>query len=1223
MQKSLNIQIAFNAKTGKLEVVNQKLSSLKNKSNSAKKGVDGLKRSFDNFLPSIKSLAAGALAGIGLEKALRSIITTGADFERTMLSVKAKTGATSTEFDALTTKAKELGSSTEFSSKQVAEGMDFLSMAGFNTEQILGSVNSVMDLATVGMTDLGVASDIASNILSGFSMNTEETARIVDVMAKATTSANTNIPELGNAMKYVAPIASGLGVSLEEATASIMSLSNAGIKGEQAGTTMRTMLNSLAAPTKTAKDSLNALSISVSDLSNKNGELRPLSDIVGILNSKMQGLSQTAKANALKNIFGTEAMSGAIVLLKEGKTGLENYTTSLENAKGAATDMAEIMRSGVGASMDSVSSAAEGVLLSIFDLMKEDLKGWLDSASSALQSMKTWIDTNKSAISSMVSAVKTVGAAFAVWRVSSWIGFLTSMSSGFIGMGAGALGAVTKVRLLSGALNLLKANPIGIALTAATAAYTYFSSESENAEEKTKNLNSAVTAQGVALNKSKSALEGLLDAKKAIIANEKLDAEKKAILLKRIEDNIKRTTTYQKLLSDGKKIVTSATDHAIKETKRKSEAIKRANDSMLKQQEKAETELLKHLNKMHDDYFKTKVEKLNDWTNAQVKEINKTIKNEKKKNEALATLGDIAYKKYSDLEEKKSQKAKAETLTQEKIYDASVTEIGRKYGLGFTGIDTAFGSLTNSINEKTLGLSDTLTSRKGGLTKIGIDFSNRFANIVTSFDGTTGSIIDGVKDLGVSMAKNALTMVFNNSWADGWENSEKGFVEKLFKVDIPFLKFSEGTIWGNGNYGVVSGNSPFYGDDLRNDTIPALISPGEAVIPRSAVEANSDIVSMLISGARLGNFANGHAPSGLSGSNIESAQLSMTDGVFGLKGGGILGKIAKPFKKIFSFVKKIISKIGKVLWKIASPVLKPLMKNPALGFLAQIGMAMTPWGAALIPEMLTADLTSAGMTLASGGNLKDALGSAGISGMIAGAGSAVSSLIKTGSLPTSDLTAWETIKKFPSDIVDNLHGKYSSTKEAFNKITDVADLNGEFGTNMNQLSFDNMKKGFFKVGDYVSSWSSDKFEYLTSFFKNPARIFQYIIDHIKDVLKNMVMSITDISVGKFQPSLDIISNQTPLNMAPQIHAFAEGGIATKATLGVFGEAGDEAIIPLNRFHEVIEDKKMQARMKRIENKFDRMIYLFDQNLKFERKEYSATSELIRLKTIELKAGGLI
>lgn len=283
-------------------------------------------------------------------------------FEDTMADVKALTkNITAEDFTLLEAKAKELGATTEWSATQTAQGMTFLAKAGFDTKQQLGAMAGVLGLATAGNVDLATSSDIASNVLSGFSIEAHKMGMVSDVLAKTFTTSNTDLVMLGETMKYTAPIASGLGASITEVSALAGKLGDVGIQGSMAGTSLRQMYTRLSAPPTEAKKALTALGVSAYDAK---GKFKGMPNIIGELNEAMKGMSEDAKAEKLKHIFGMTALSSGIALLKVGKKGLLDYQSTLDKSVGTTANIQKIKLQTTAGQFKLLSSAMEGLSIS-------------------------------------------------------------------------------------------------------------------------------------------------------------------------------------------------------------------------------------------------------------------------------------------------------------------------------------------------------------------------------------------------------------------------------------------------------------------------------------------------------------------------------------------------------------------------------------------------------------------------------------------------------------------------------------------------------------------------------------------------------------------------------------------------------------------------------------------------------------------------------------------
>lgn len=317
-------------------------------------GFSAIEASRDLKRIQIAALAVGSavVAGIGAS------VGVAANFEQAMARVKAVSGATEEEFGRLEATAKQLGATTQFSSAQAAEGMNYLAMAGFKTNEIIGAMPSVLNLAAAAQIDLGRSSDIVSNIMTGFGLTAEETGTAVDVLVKTMTTANTDLPQLGEAMKYVAPVASSLGLGIEETAAAIAKMSDAGIQGSQAGTSLRAALLSLANPTGQTSDAIERLNIKVTD---SEGKMKPLPELIGHIAEKLEGMTDTQKTATAAQLVGTEAASGFVSLLKVGEDSLRDYTKELENSGGTAERVAKTQMDTLIGAFKEFQSAAEAL----------------------------------------------------------------------------------------------------------------------------------------------------------------------------------------------------------------------------------------------------------------------------------------------------------------------------------------------------------------------------------------------------------------------------------------------------------------------------------------------------------------------------------------------------------------------------------------------------------------------------------------------------------------------------------------------------------------------------------------------------------------------------------------------------------------------------------------------------------------------------------------------
>lgn len=300
---------------------------------------------------------------------------TGMDFEAEMSRVKAISGATGDQFKMLEDQALSLGQSTAFSASEVAEGMENLASAGFSTNEIMEAMPGLLDLAASSGEDLATSSEIAASTLRGFGLEANKTGHVADVLAKNAAATNAAVADTGEAMKYIAPNARAAGLSLEEVTAAIGELANAGIKGSQAGTTLRSALVRLAKPSDPAATAMERIGFTAFDSS---GKMKSLATIMGELNEKTKNLTDEQKQNTIATIFGTEALSGMTVLMQGGKEGLIDLTEQFKNCDGAAKEMAETMQDNTKATIEQAGGALETASIKMLNIVAPAIKDVAD-----------------------------------------------------------------------------------------------------------------------------------------------------------------------------------------------------------------------------------------------------------------------------------------------------------------------------------------------------------------------------------------------------------------------------------------------------------------------------------------------------------------------------------------------------------------------------------------------------------------------------------------------------------------------------------------------------------------------------------------------------------------------------------------------------------------------------------------------------------------------------
>lgn len=314
-------------------------------------------------------------------------IKTSSDFESAMSKVSAISGATGTNLNKLNKKAQEMGSKTKFSATEAANAFEYMAMAGWKTEDMLDGIEGVMNLAAASGEDLATTSDIVTDALTAFGLSAKDSGHFADVLAKTSSSANTNVSMLGESFKYVAPVAGALGYSAEDTAIALGLMANAGIKGSQAGTALRSSISRLVKPTDDAAAMMDKYGIS---LTNTDGTMKPLGEVMNTLREKLGGLSEAEQAQAAATLFGQEAMSGMLAIINASDSDYQSLTDSIYNADGAAQQMSDTMLNNLSGQLTLLKSALEGLAIQFGEILMPYIKqfvGWLQSLVQKLQEM--------------------------------------------------------------------------------------------------------------------------------------------------------------------------------------------------------------------------------------------------------------------------------------------------------------------------------------------------------------------------------------------------------------------------------------------------------------------------------------------------------------------------------------------------------------------------------------------------------------------------------------------------------------------------------------------------------------------------------------------------------------------------------------------------------------------------------------------------------------------
>lgn len=428
-----------------------------------------VKKEFDRVQGMVRGLQEGLRsAGEGFTKyvtlplvGLGAVaLRTGAQFDTSMSRVAAVTSATAAEMAALRETARDLGAQTSFSASQAADGMFELGAAGFTANQTIAAMPGLLSAAAAGGMSLADTAELMGATLNGFGLAAGEAGRVSDVLAEAAATSAVQMGDLGLTLRYIAPVAAALGLTLEDTVAAVGLLSDAGVRGEQAGTSLRASLNALVAPSKAAADEMARIGLSVIDAA---GAILPFPQIVGAVQRATAGMTDAQRVQSLSTIVGTEALTGFLALLRSGEEGLETYAAGLRDSAGAANEMARVMKDNLGGDVEELGGAMETVFLRLFDLVKGDLRGALQAVTGLVRGLSEAIAGAEPATVRFALGAAAAAAALGplLLAASSIVAALPFLAAGFTAL-TGPIGAiVVAVAAVGAALALLYRNSEG------------------------------------------------------------------------------------------------------------------------------------------------------------------------------------------------------------------------------------------------------------------------------------------------------------------------------------------------------------------------------------------------------------------------------------------------------------------------------------------------------------------------------------------------------------------------------------------------------------------------------------------------------------------------------------------------------------------------------------------------------------------------------------------
>lgn len=321
-------------------------------------------------------LQAGAVLGVSV--GLADTINTYKDFEAAMSQVQAISGSTQSDLTRLTAKAKEMGATTKFTAAESAEAFNYMAMAGWNAEQMMGGIEGILNLAAASGEDLGTTSDIVTDALTAFGLKASDATHFSDVLAQASSSANTDVGMMGETFKYVASMAGSLSYSIEDVALMTGLMANSGIKSTQAGTSLNSVLTRLATNSSGAADAIAALGVNFYDSA---GNARPLGTVMGELREATKGMNQEQKSNLANTVAGMEAQKGLLAILNASEEDYNKLADAISNADGASKRMSDTMMDNLSGDITLFQSAVDGLKISLGERMSNswlrDIVQWL------------------------------------------------------------------------------------------------------------------------------------------------------------------------------------------------------------------------------------------------------------------------------------------------------------------------------------------------------------------------------------------------------------------------------------------------------------------------------------------------------------------------------------------------------------------------------------------------------------------------------------------------------------------------------------------------------------------------------------------------------------------------------------------------------------------------------------------------------------------------------
>ena len=396
-----------------------------------------------------RSLSSGggrlAAAGIGMAAPIAAAVTQGAAFESTLLNIKASTGAASAEIDKIKASAMQMSQALGVGPTEAAQGMLELLKAGMSLDSVLGGAGkTAMEFAKVGQMDVAQAAVVMSDAMNVFKVTSEVAA---NALSSAADASSTSISQMSEAFSMSSAVAGLANQSIEDLSATLAILANNGVKGSDAGTSVKTMLMRLMAPTDDAVGALDQLGLSVASFRGADGQVRPMVEIIGTLNQAMGGLDQTAKDDIFRRIFGADAIRAASILATAGVDGFNGMKDAMSSALPVG-EKYKILMSGLAGSAGRMIAALQRMAIAVSDAVAPALASVVPFITGFIDGLTDFASKNKEAVAGFA---KFAVAAVAVGSAMVGLGVSLQVTSfGFAGIGKAAMFALSPLTMLLG-----------------------------------------------------------------------------------------------------------------------------------------------------------------------------------------------------------------------------------------------------------------------------------------------------------------------------------------------------------------------------------------------------------------------------------------------------------------------------------------------------------------------------------------------------------------------------------------------------------------------------------------------------------------------------------------------------------------------------------------------------------------------------------------------------